>query len=343
MLTHNDLLARSWYRNVNAPQPVRTYVVSSIARSIAVIVMSYCFDIDEPVAAGIRRMAHEQIDEAHACLTAPDDHDLAIHEARKRLKKLRALVRLVRDEIGPDVYMRENVCFRDAGRRLSGVRDAYVLVATMDRLGPSLAIRHPGADVTGVRDWLTQRYERIARDHLAEDTDAMASVADTLATARARVETWPVTTCGFAAIREGLHRVYRRGFERMHHAQEQPSTERLHEWRKRVKYLWYHMRILAPLAPDLSETLIDPLGRLGECLGDDHDFAVLRQTLLRTPELPIDLPSYEALLLHLNERRAELQEEAWTLGAQIYREPPDAFVQRIEDYWTAWQASSVPV
>ena len=46
-----------------------------------------------------------------------------MHEARKDLKKLRALLRMTRGELGDATFRRENPCFRDAGRELAGVRD----------------------------------------------------------------------------------------------------------------------------------------------------------------------------------------------------------------------------
>ena len=90
---------------------------------------------DERVPAGVRRMAAAQLDKALEHLGCQDGkRDEHIHEARKATKRLRALVRLVRDELGDEVYALENQCYRDAGQWLSGLRDATVLVETLDRL-----------------------------------------------------------------------------------------------------------------------------------------------------------------------------------------------------------------
>lgn len=298
--------------------------------------MCYCFEQGDSVADNLRRIVHEQIDEARASLAATDAPDAAIHDVRKRLKKLRALVRLVRDEVGKDVYKRENACFRDAGRHLSGVRDAYVLVETMEQLLDHAA----DPDAFGpIHDWLTRRYETLAAKHHDQDAETRAAVDDALTAARERVATWPVETPGFDALRPGLHRVYQRGYERKADAEAQPSAERLHEWRKRVKYLWYHLRLLTPIAPEQITPLVDDLDQLQEVLGNDHDLAVLRRTLLDADDLPGDVAAYEALLLLINERRAALQADAWVHGEQIYAAPPDAFIERIEGYWTHWEAS----
>ena len=84
----------------------------------------------EAAAEGVRRVARGQLDLATEALEdgSAQNRDEAVHEARKALKRLRALVRVARDELGDDVYRRENVAFRDAGRKLAGSRDAAVVI-----------------------------------------------------------------------------------------------------------------------------------------------------------------------------------------------------------------------
>jgi CHAD domain-containing protein len=216
------------------------------------------------------------------------------------------------------------------------VRDAYVLVEAVEHLLDDAA---DPATLTPIHRWLTRRYETVAAEHHDEDAEARAAVDEVLGEARQRVEDWPIDTSGFDALRPGLHRVYRRGYQRMADAEAHPSSEQLHEWRKRVKYLWYHLRLLTPIAPGVLTPPINDLDHLQEVLGNDHDLAVLRQTLLGADDLSGTVAAYEALLLLINERRAALQDDAWTLGERIYAAPPDAFIERIEGYWTDWETS----
>ena len=84
----------------------------------------------------MRRVARGRIDHALDELRGKSDstREEAVHEARKDMKKLRALLRLVRGELGDRVYAAENACFRDTARELSGVRDADVMLATLGDL-----------------------------------------------------------------------------------------------------------------------------------------------------------------------------------------------------------------
>jgi hypothetical protein len=99
---------------------------------------------DEGASEGIRRVARGQLELASNRLTDSGRKEIgeAIHEARKSLKRLRAVVRLARDPLGDDTYRHENRTFRDAGRKLSDVRDAQVIRAGFSAHLPSWPPRY---------------------------------------------------------------------------------------------------------------------------------------------------------------------------------------------------------
>jgi len=97
--------------------------------------MSYEIAPGERIPDEIRRVATELVTRALDGLHAPDASDghAAVHDARKRGKELRALLRLVRGTMG-DAARDENAVVRDAGRTLSDVRDATSVVECVDAL-----------------------------------------------------------------------------------------------------------------------------------------------------------------------------------------------------------------
>src|ERR671918_35125 len=204
----------------------------------------------EPVPRGIARIARGRIDHAVDELEGRTDSspEKAVHEARKDMKKLRAVVRLVRGEIGDQMYRRENATFRDAGQELSGVRDADVMLATLAKLEYDI----PAAATRDLNEALEAHKARTAGGTREQ---ASAQVVEALTTARRRIG------------RQG-----RRGFRA---ARAEPTTENLHEWRKRVKDLWYHLTILHSAWPPVMNALADEAHRLSEHIGDDHDLSVL--------------------------------------------------------------------
>ena len=89
----------------------------------------------EKTAKGVRRIALGRVEHALEQLREqPDGEKAAVHTARKDLKKLRWLLRLVRSELDESTYSAENERYRDAGRLLSGARDAEVKQQTLEAL-----------------------------------------------------------------------------------------------------------------------------------------------------------------------------------------------------------------
>ena len=124
----------------------------------------------------------------------------------------------------------------------------------------------------------------------------------------------------------------------MAQAQAKPSIENFHEWRKRVKDLGYQMRLLKPIWPKMQKDLADELERLADYLSDDHDLAILRQTVVQRP--PEDCTQLEDLVALIDQRRGELEVKAGRLGKRMYVDKPNAFVRRLEVYWRAWCAET---
>jgi CHAD domain-containing protein len=112
----------------------------------------------------------------------------------------------------------------------------------------------------------------------------------------------------------------------------------MHDWRKRAKDLWYHLRILADTSPGIVGGYVKDVHRLADLLGDDHDLAVLREAVVsHSGELAVD---HEPVLGLIDHRRFQLEAEAMLLGERVYAEKPSAFVRRLHRYWKAWRAQA---
>jgi CHAD domain-containing protein len=129
---------------------------------------------------------------------------------------------------------------------------------------------------------------------------------------------------------------YSRGRRALKAAAAAPSDTALHDWRKRVKDLWYHERLLAELWPGVLKAQAHETKRLSEHLGDDHDLAELRH-VLRSDHA--DDAFDEELVALVAERRAELQQEALALGRRVYADRPAALRRRLAR-WSAVAAGT---
>jgi hypothetical protein len=214
------------------------------------------------------------------------------------------------------------------------------MIQALDDLSVRFAGQVPQSTFTAIRKQLTP--ERARASLLG--SGLAGEVAEELKAVRGRIDEWHSRRGGWRAIESGLDRSYRRGRAGLEHAAADPTVENLHEWRKRTKDLWYHLRLLTSTAPGIVGGQAKDAHRLGDLLGDDHDLAVLRDRLQETADaITADLDPVFGLIDH---RREQLQEEALLLGRRLYAEKPSAFSRRLHRYWKAWrreaQAAAAP-
>jgi CHAD domain-containing protein len=284
----------------------------------------------EQVPDGLRRIACAQLDMSVERLEGDSDEEVgtAVHETRKSLKRLRATVRLARDELGDDLYRRENGAFRDAGRRLGGARDAQVLLETLDALGERYPEEAQRARFDRFRGMLVGEHQAAQR-RLREGA-AVAEVVDELRVARARVPGWPLEREGFEGLAPGFRRIYRRGRRDYLAARRDPGDESLHELRKRVKDLWYAAQVVRPAAPKKMRRIARRAHELSNLIGEDHDLAILGQRAAECRDLFDDEAAVSELAKLIERRRDELQREAMGLGKRVFRKNPGKLVGPLE-------------
>jgi CHAD domain-containing protein len=284
----------------------------------------------EPAADGFKRMALAQLDLAIELLAGAGERtgEEAVHETRKALKRLRALVRLLREELGEKTFARENAALRDVARRLAGARDAEVMVSTLEEL---LAGRKRGLGrergVIELRAQLVAERDRAAARTLGATRGAALGE---LRAARARVAGWNLPDRDdLRLVEPGLRRLYRQGRRRRRGAlRAKPGDARaLHLWRKRVKDLRYAAQMLG-----LSK-LSKRADELQERLGEEHDLALLAARVSASHG-PLAgggkrrRRTRKALLKLIARRRKRLRKQALREGKRLYGNSPKRFSRR---------------
>jgi CHAD domain-containing protein len=281
---------------------------------------------------GMKRMALAQLDLAIELVQGEGDvpNEEAVHDTRKAIKRVRALVRLMRDELGERTFARENGALRDVARRLAGARDAEVMASTLDRLleghERGLARRPP---VVALRAQLAAERDQAARRGLGDAATRDATLNELYAV-RARVATWSLSRQpGLRLAEPGLRRLYRQGRRRRGRARRAKGrdTRALHQWRKRVKDLRYAAQMLG------LEELAKRADDLQERLGDEHDLALLAERV-NAPDSPLAgggrrrKRTRKGVLKLIARRRAGLREQALREGRRLYKRKPKEFAKR---------------
>ena len=292
--------------------------------------MSYRIGLDETVEQSIRRIAGEQLDKGLSEIgDASIDRHATVHQVRKRCKKLRGLVRLVRPAF-EKTYQNENSVFRDAARTVSGIRDAQTLIETYDDLMERFDDQLNRASFGPIRSQLTRTLHGI--DPVNID-GRLISISEIFQAAKERSTRWKLKRSGPDAITDGLAKTRQRAVDCLADVRQSASTENLHQLRKRVKYHWYHMRLLRDVWKDVIKTWIDQLDRLNDLLGDDHDLAVFTMRIDELRDGGIDPTDAKVMRGLIDQRRNELQRQALRSARLVFAESTQAFTERLGSYW----------
>jgi CHAD domain-containing protein len=319
--------------------------------------MTSKFDFQEAFRRAIPRLARERVDRVIKSLSEkPQLGAESIHEARKTLKSLRALLQLARGSMDAEVRRRENIFFRDAGRLLSPLRDPQALLEALDYFSK-------GNDRSGVsipkqesiRTFIEKIQAEIAQ-HLVNGLPQreVRKLLRELRLVRSRAALWFEGVPGengneweiFVGI--GLRRTYRKAknlvwqFEVMGHERGDDNT--WHELRKSAKALGYQLRLLKPIWPKMMNASVDEIDQLTDRLGDANDLAILRAKILNQPYDPSETQESAEIrrifMQILDRRKQKLQSEAFKLAKLVYAEKPGRFEGRLAAYWRVGQGST---
>ena len=298
--------------------------------------MAFQLKAKESVRGGITRTVRRQIEKALKHLRVrrkPQERgaseNAAVPEIRKCFKRVRAALRLVREELGDDVYREENWCFRDAARPLAEVRDAQALIETVDNLTQQFEEAIEPGSLAKIHTALLANQQEVTRRVLDEES-ACATVEEVAIRMLARLQDWKIERDGWVALESGLRRVYRTGHRALALAVKDPSVANLHEWRKQANYLWHQLQLLEATWTGSEKELVDQTHRLSRLLGEDHDLAVLRETLAADPLAYGGHRILKSVFVVIDRRREELEQQAFALGREVYKDSPKVFTSRIE-------------
>jgi CHAD domain-containing protein len=287
--------------------------------------MGFRLKLREPLPDGLKRVFREQIESAlELCRHPAKQRGVTVHEVRKHLKKLRAAMRLAIPEVGKNRHTREDRCVRKIGRLVSDLRDAQVRLQTLIQLRDETA-RGEENHFARIEELLSLERESFSAAFAGWQKQAIPQ----LERVEARLLEWPLDGLTWKQICGAVGKIYKRGQRGLAKTINDPDPENFHAWRKRVKDIWYQLRILQPLNRIVLTEMAHDAEVLGELLGREHDLDFLWARLENesTDEaLRDELAQLEKLI---RKRGKRLRTNALELGRRFYAEPGKAFAKRI--------------
>jgi len=288
--------------------------------------MGFRLKLREPLPDGLKRVFREQIHSAlQLCRHPVRQRGVTVHEVRKHLKKLRAAMRLTVSEVGKKRHAREDRCVREIGRLVSDLRDAQVRLQTLIQLRDEMAKGAGENHFPRIEELLSLERESFSAAFAGWQKQAIPR----LERVEERLSKWPLAGITWKQICGTVGKTYKRGQRGLAKTIKNPQVENFHAWRKRVKDLWYQLRILQPLNRAVLTEMAHDADVLGELLGCEHDFAFLWARLEKErgdEALGDELAQLEKLI---RKRGKRLRTNALELGRRFYAEPAKGFAKRI--------------
>jgi CHAD domain-containing protein len=296
--------------------------------------MTYRLDPLCPTGESVQEIAAAQIGDVIAKFGGEPLSVIAIHETRKALKRLRALLGLVRGGLPSDDLRREKQRLRAIAHSLAGARDAHVMIATAAALENEAMPRACRPASRLLMKLLRQR-EQAEAPSLGQARLPVAALRE----AQAGLRALPMDGLTFSEVLDGFTQSYRLGRRLAGEVfQADAEDECFHDLRKQVQQHWRHLQLVSNAWPKGLRPQIMLARELSETLGKDHDIALLAG-LAREQESREPGKRFDAYGEFCAGQQEKLRRHAELLARRLYAEKPKAVRRRIRSYWeTAAQA-----
>ncbi|MGV2068892.1 CHAD domain-containing protein [Agrobacterium sp. 22-226-1] len=284
--------------------------------------MPFRIDPKKPFDDEIRRAGLELIDDTVTILRdQPSGSHEAVHDARKRFKRLRALYRLIR-KAAPDFGREENARIRDIARSLAFARDATALVETAEYLEAFARSDTQGEALRSITAMLRARRDD-AIEHEAGLDEAIAAAIAGCGEARRKLEDLSLPDAlkdTARLLRSAWAKQRKRARKALTDCHEQADVEHFHELRKSGQTYWMHLGLMRRLWPSAMRAKRADTKRLVDILGHDHDLSVLAAVADREPDRFGNGERLALLLDAIIERQQALRTEGLALANEVFSE-----------------------
>ncbi len=297
-------------------------IASAFDTEVMAFELAHRKHLDDELTKIVRRQLRDTV---RALSEAGKASENVIHEARKSVKKVRAIVALL-EQAGAKLPRKDRKRLKSAASALSRLRDSAAIVESLDRVHRQYPKQLSEETHTVLRRALVQA--RIRQEEQAEHDDVVVEAARKLAKTRKSAKTWALPSLGLSDLVEVIGDSYRGSRKAMQRARETGQSASVHRWRKELKTLWYQLRLAKPLTTGVAP-LIARLKRLETELGNDHNLVVLGATLRGCSELRsmrAELRQVERLAARM---RQSLRRKAFGLGRRVQARKARAFTRWI--------------
>jgi CHAD domain-containing protein len=290
--------------------------------------MAFRLRLLKSVDQELRRLSARELASALDALRKSRPAEEDVHEARKSIKKVRAIQQLIEADDGSG-FGRSAKRLRSVNRVLSRLRDADATIAALTKLKQADRRLFDAETFAQVC-----RRLRVLKGAAASggERKPWPRLRKKLRRLRRDVRHWDPDHRRFGALKAGVRQSLEEGREARARALDRGEPGDFHEWRKALKALWYQLRLLEKCGPAVRRD-VRALGRAEERLGDDHDLVMLG-SLLATNNDMRGLVDPDRLRRASNRLHQRWRRAAVAATRRLYARSSRAYLRGLERAWT---------
>jgi CHAD domain-containing protein len=201
-----------------------------------------------------------------------------IHRSRVAIKKLRALLLLLRPAIATKTLASLQSNLRKAAQQMSQFRDIDSLSASLSLLVCS------GALSRTMLFTLQEALSAPAAESRPLKVLTLSNARRCLMRVRKSLKDLPDRPLGKSEVERVLRRTYRKARLLFCAYQSDQSVETFHAWRKLTKRLSYQLRLTTPIRNSPGQGFIRMAEKIGDLAGRERDLMLLAEALQAAPK-----------------------------------------------------------
>lgn len=299
--------------------------------------MKYELRPDQSPGKNLLRIFRQQIDGGLALARRErKPKDTLVHDMRKHLKKARAVLRLLREQISRDSFRREDRHLRNIGRLMTEVRDAEVRLQSMRQL--EQATHHHYRSYQKIERLLGTELETFLAAFAGWEKKAVRLLEQALHASKK----WSRADYSWRRLRRAVQRTYKSGRRALATAWSEPSAANIHELRKETKLLGYQIRLLRPWNHLVVGGVIEELTELGHLLGRVHDLVFLADRLRLERNKSHWGKQDDELLGLIENSEAHLRRDGIEIAERFFAERPSKFGVHLAEWFNDWHDTRTP-
>lgn len=273
--------------------------------------MAFSILVDKNIEKQLQKVIKTQTQKAISESRCEDiSQNRAVHQIRKRCKKLRGLLRMFRYDFKDEkLYDEKNSYYKWIADLLAGSRDKKVLGDTYTKI-----IKKYNLNQNQFYD-IAQNIENIKqdRDFTKPLSQKMEDIQNLLHANFADIDRYELKSKGIKSIEKGVKHTYKKAQKLYKLCKDNPESQTFHEWRKWVKYHGYQIDLLYKNEKCFLIQRKNRLKLLADLLGDEHDITVFKEYLQQVSA------SYEQEFeSYLTQEQNYLRKVSYEIGDELF-------------------------